>query len=324
MSDEQHFRYSTWVLAVPMVLVLAIWSVYLLELRLGLNLNTWGIYPRTLTGLRGVLASPWIHGSLDHLYNNTLPLGILTATLFYFYRPIAWRTLILGALLTGLLTWCIGRPSYHIGASGIIYLLASFIFFKGVFTRHYRLVALSLGVVFLYGSLLWYVFPIKEGISWEGHLSGALVGFLLAAFFRVRVPVPPKYDWEREDYREEDVPFMRQFDQEGNFIGSPESPDPGSPSSDIAGPDASGPYASGPDASGPYASGPDTSGPDTSGPDTPNVPAPPANPGSRRSPGRATVTYRYHYKPDGPDKRDGQDKPDGQDRPDGAENPKSK
>lgn len=288
MSDEQHFRYSTWVLAVPMALILAIWSVYLLELRLGLNLNTWGIYPRTLNGLRGILASPWIHGSLDHLYNNTLPLGILTATLFYFYRPIAWRTLILGTLLTGLLTWCIGRPSYHIGASGVIYLLASFIFFKGVFTRHYRLVALSLGVVFLYGSLLWYVFPIREGISWEGHLSGALVGLFLAAVFRARVPVPPKYDWEREDYREEDDPFMRQFDRDGNFIGLQEG-------------------------HGAEPPGPDTSGQDVRGPDTRKVPDRPLEPGQGDSARRVNITYRYHYKPDSKERPESGEKPDSRD-----------
>ncbi|MBC2839609.1 rhomboid family intramembrane serine protease [Robiginitalea sp. SC105] len=227
MSEVQHFRYSGRVITVPLGLVLGIWSVYMLELRLGLNLNSWGIYPRDLQGLRGVFTSPWIHGSLDHLYNNTLPLAILTAALFYFYRPIAWRTLIWGTLLTGILTWCIGRPSYHIGASGVIYLLASFIFFKGILTRHYRLVALSLGVVFLYGSLLWYIFPVKEGISWEGHLSGAVSGLIFAALLRVRLPSPPKYDWEREDYREDDDPFMQHFDRDGNFIETPGASDEG-------------------------------------------------------------------------------------------------
>jgi hypothetical protein len=99
--------------------------------------------------------------------------------------------------------------------------MASFIFFKGVLSRHYRLVALSLIVVFVYGGMLWYVFPIKEGISWEGHLSGALVGLGLAFALRTRLPPKPTYSWESPDYREEEDPFMRHFDADGNFIESP-------------------------------------------------------------------------------------------------------
>ncbi len=211
-------RYNNRVVLIPMVLILLIWTVYMVELRSGINLNSWGIYPRSLKGLRGIFASPFIHGSARHLYNNTIPLAVLTAALFYFYRQAAWKTLLLGGLLAGLLTWGIGRPSYHIGASGLIYLMASFIFFKGVLSRHYRLVALSLIVVFVYGGMLWYVFPIKEGISWEGHLSGALVGLGLAFVLRTSLPPKPKYSWESPGYREEEDPFMRHFDADGNFI----------------------------------------------------------------------------------------------------------
>ena len=225
MGDTSAFRYTNAVLLVPLGLMLSIWTVYMMELRLGINLNAWGIYPRTLRGLAGVVTGPFVHGSLGHLYNNTLPLVILTAALFYFYRPIAWKTLIAGTLLTGLLTWAIGRPSYHIGASGVIYLLASFIFFKGVFLRHFRLVALSLLVVFLYGGMIWYIFPIQDEISWEGHLGGALSGLLLAFALRAEVPAPKKYAWEKDDYREEADPFMRHFDADGNFIEDPDKGD---------------------------------------------------------------------------------------------------
>jgi membrane associated rhomboid family serine protease len=227
MSDT-HYRYTNAVVLVPMLLVLGIWSVFLLELRLQANFNSWGIFPRTFQGLRGILASPWIHGSLEHLYNNTLPLAVLSAALFYFYRNIAWRTLFLGVLISGFITWTIGRSSYHIGASGLIYVLASFIFFKGIITRYYRLVALSLGVVFVYGGLLWYIFPVLDEISWEGHLGGFLTGLLLAIFLKSPVPKEPKYAWESEDYREEADPFMRHFDDEGNFIDEPEGPEAGS------------------------------------------------------------------------------------------------
>ena len=91
---------------------------------------------------------------------------------FNFYKDIAYKILLFGGFLTGFLTWCIARESYHIGASGIVYLLFSFVFFSGIIRKHFRLVAISLIIIFLYGSMIWYVLPIKEGMSWEGHLSG--------------------------------------------------------------------------------------------------------------------------------------------------------
>jgi membrane associated rhomboid family serine protease len=203
-----------------MIAVLLIWTVFLIEVRLEVNLNVYGIYPRTLAGLGGILLSPFLHAGIEHLYNNTLPLAILLASLLYFYRNIAFRVLIYGLLLSGLITWLIGRPSYHIGASGIIYLLASFIFFKGIITKHYRLVALSLIVVFIYGGLLWYIFPVLDEISWEGHLGGFVTGIFLAFTLRAKVPAVKKYAWEAEDYKEEEDEFLRHFDEQGNFIES--------------------------------------------------------------------------------------------------------
>lgn len=220
VKEETYFRYTPAVLLVPMAAVLAIWSVYWVEVQFQVNFNTYGIYPRNLKGLRGIVFSPFIHGSISHLYNNSLPLMVLLGSLCYFYRNVAAKVLLWGFILTGLLTWIIARPSYHIGASGLIYLLASFIFFKGVRTKHYRLIALSLAVVFIYGGLLWYIFPVKEGISWEGHLSGFITGLLLAFLIRTPVPQKKKYAWEHEDYNEEDDPFLKQFDKDGNFIES--------------------------------------------------------------------------------------------------------
>ncbi len=218
MTEAQHFKFTNAVIIAPLVSVIAIWTVFWLELRLHTNFNEFGIVPQTFGGLRGILLSPFIHGSLEHLYNNTLPLGILTAALFYFYRKNALMVLCIGIVISGLGTWLIGRPSYHIGASGLIYVLASFIFFKGIFTKYYRLIALSLIVVFIYGSMLWYIFPVKEGMSWEGHLAGFLTGLLLAVFVRSHMPAAKKYDWEREDYDETDDVFLKHFDENGNFM----------------------------------------------------------------------------------------------------------
>ncbi|GGW23883.1 rhomboid family intramembrane serine protease [Arenibacter certesii] len=220
MTENTYFKFSNSVIVVPLFTVLAIWTVFFIELKFQVNLNHYGIYPRSFTGLRGIVLSPFLHGSVDHLYNNTIPIAILTAALVYFYRGIAYKVLLIGVLLSGLITWLIGRPSYHIGISGLIYVLATFIFFKGVLSKHYRLVALSLIVVFIYGSMLWYIFPVKEGISWEGHLGGFSTGLLLALTLRTSLPKPKKYDWEREDYNEEDDDFLKHFDENGNFIES--------------------------------------------------------------------------------------------------------
>lgn len=223
MVENNYFKFSNAVLIAPFSAVIAIWGVYWLELLLGTNFNVYGVFPRTLIGLRGVILSPLIHGSLEHLYNNTIPLAILTAALFYFYKNVAFKVFFYGILLSGLITWLIGRPSYHIGASGIIYVLASFTFFKGIFTKHYRLVALSLMVVFIYGSLLWYIFPVKDGVSWEGHLGGFLSGLVLAIILNVKAPIPKKFVWEHDHYNEEEDPFLQQFDADGNFIELPKS-----------------------------------------------------------------------------------------------------
>ena len=162
MSEERYFSFTPQVVLLPMLAVLSIWTVFWVEVKFQVNLNDYGIYPRTVKGLRGIIFSPFLHGSLEHLYNNTLPLVILCGSLAYFYRKVSIKVLVLGILISGMLTWLIGRPSYHIGASGLIYVLASFIFFKGIFTKHYRLVALSLLVVFIYGGLLWYIFSNRR------------------------------------------------------------------------------------------------------------------------------------------------------------------
>lgn len=216
-SNKLYF--SPEVLLIPLLFVIAIWVVFWIEIRWALDFNYLGVKPRSIEGLRGVLFSPFIHGSLKHLFNNSIPLFVLTSALFYFYRSIRWQVLLWGLFTTGILTWLIARPAYHIGASGIVYLLASFLFFKGIRSKQYQLTALSLAVIFLYGGLLWYVFPIDPQISWEGHLSGLIAGFLFAFVFKNNVLIEKRtYEWERPDYNPDLDPFMRQFDDDGNFF----------------------------------------------------------------------------------------------------------
>ena len=221
MNPSNPFKFSNRVVIYPLSFVLFIWLIYWFELRFGFRFNDMGIYPRTFYGLRGIFFSPFIHGSLEHLYHNSTPLLVLSVALFYFYRFIAWRVLLIGILFSGFLTWLIGSPGYHIGASGIIYVLMSFMLFKGILSKNHHLTALSLIVVFLYGSMLWYVFPVKDNMSWEGHLSGLIVGLVFSFVFRESIPKAVRYDWEHDQYDEMQDPFLRQFDEEGNFIESP-------------------------------------------------------------------------------------------------------
>ncbi len=218
MDDQQQFKYSTSVIAYPIGFVLLIWTVFWAQVRFFPQIKNFGIYPNTLEGLRGIVLSPFIHGDIEHIYHNSIPLFVLSMALLYFYRPIAWKVLLYGILVSGLITWLIGRPANHIGASGLIYVLVSFIFFKGVFAKHYRLIALSLMVIFLYGSMIWYVFPVKDGMSWEGHLGGLITGMLFSVIFRKTIAKPETYIWQQPDYKEDDDPFLKHFDANGNFI----------------------------------------------------------------------------------------------------------
>ncbi len=223
MSNQQQFKYSTGVIAYPVFFVMLLWLVFWMQVRFFPGIKSLGVYPLTLKGLKGIVLSPFIHSDIEHLYNNSIPLFVLSMALFYFYRKISWKVILYGILLSGLITWCIGRPANHIGASGLIYVLVSFIFFKGVFARHFRLVALSLLIIFLYGSMIWYVFPVEKGISWEGHLAGLITGFVFALIFRKAIAKPEKYVWQQPEYNEEDDPFLRHFDENGNFIEHIES-----------------------------------------------------------------------------------------------------
>ena len=224
---EKHFKFTNAVLAMPLFFVIFLWFVYWLEIRFNFDFVQNGIYPRTFSGLQGIIFSPFIHADIEHLYNNSLPLLVLLAALQFFYPKQSLQVITYGILLSGIITWSIGRENYHIGASGLIYVLFSFIFFKGIQTRHIRLVALSLAVIVVYGSLVWYVFPSPEimgnkSISWEGHLGGLLTGiFLSLLYVAPEFKKVPKDDWEKPDYNSKEDKFMQRFDENGNFVNLP-------------------------------------------------------------------------------------------------------
>ena len=209
-EEHKQFSFSPVIIAFPLYFVLLLWIVFWIEGNYNLYFTKYGMYPRTLTGLRGIVLSPFLHSGVKHLFNNSIPLLILLMSLLYFYRKIAMKVFIYGTLLSGLITWIIARDSYHIGASGIVYLLFSFILFSGIISKNKRLIAVSLIVIFLYGSMIWYILPVKEEISWEGHLSGFIVGLLFALYYRKHGPKPQKYEWEDEDYLDEEMVMLEQ------------------------------------------------------------------------------------------------------------------
>ncbi len=220
---DNPFQFTKAVILLPLFFVLTLWLVFWCELQFQHNLSHFGIYPREVYGLKGILFSPFLHSDIEHLTNNSIALLVLLPILRYFYKEQSFIVLFLGILFSGLGTWLLGRPSYHIGASGLIYALVSFIFFKGIFTKYYRLVALSFTIVILYGGSVWYMFPnVKEGISWEGHLAGFIVGLALALVLKTpQFSKPIFYEWEKPDFNPELDPFMKNFDEKGNFNPPP-------------------------------------------------------------------------------------------------------
>ncbi len=190
---------------IPTIVFISIlWLIFLLDHFLELNIYKLGVYPLKTYGLFGVVFSPLIHSSAKHLFSNTIPLIVLMWCLFYFYREIAFKTFFFLWLLSGFLTWIIGREAWHVGASGIIYSLSFFLFFSGILRKHIPLVAISLVVAFLYGSTVWNMTPwsmyLDTSVSWEGHLSGGVSGFIIAIIYRKHGPQKPKKVWIEDEY----------------------------------------------------------------------------------------------------------------------------
>lgn len=189
---------------IPSVVVLFMWLVRITETLSEADFTNLGIYPLAVKGLPGIFLSPFIHENFRHLLNNTLPLYMLSVALFFFYSEIALKILSWTWILTGLFVWLGGREAWHIGASGLVYGLASFLFFSGIIRRYYRLVALSLLIVFIYGEMVWGIFPgVDKNISWESHMLGFASGIILAVWYRKEGPQTPVVEWddEQEEYQ---------------------------------------------------------------------------------------------------------------------------
>ncbi|MBM3404095.1 MAG: rhomboid family intramembrane serine protease [Bacteroidetes bacterium] len=202
----------------PIFFLFLLWVIMIIDLHFHLELPQYGLYPLQKKGLIGILTMPLLHANLSHLMANSIPVLVLSAALFFFYEKIAWPVFFWIYLLSGLWTWFLARSDApHVGASGLIYGLAAFLFTSGVIRRDNRLAALSLLVAFLYGGLLWGVFPQffpMERISWEGHLMGLVAGFVIALFYKNQGPQRKQYEWEEEENEENEENEVNEVNED--------------------------------------------------------------------------------------------------------------
>jgi membrane associated rhomboid family serine protease len=187
--------------------VAALWCIHFFVYLFQLDLTFLGVYPRSFSGLKGILFGPLIHGSWQHLFFNSAPLVVLGTALLYRYQQSAMIAVTLLYLGSGVGVWLFARSSYHLGASGVTHGLMYFIFISGIMRRDRPSIALTLMVLFLYGGMLWTIFPHAPNISFESHLAGAVCGVLLAILLRHRDPpiAAKKYDWEDETSNQEEI-----------------------------------------------------------------------------------------------------------------------
>lgn len=197
--DKKHLIRSAWF---PLFFTLVLWLIKVIEMGYGFNFAVHGLYPLEPSGLQGILFAPFIHGSWKHLFNNTFPLLFLLWTLKYFYREIFWKVFLLIFFIHSFWLWFFGRDAFHIGASGIIYGLGAFLFVSGLIRRNSSLLSISMVVAFLYGSMVWGIFPLVEEVSWEAHLTGMLAGIFLAFYYRDFGPPPNIRRWKYSEYDE--------------------------------------------------------------------------------------------------------------------------
>lgn len=200
------------ILFFPFLFVLIMLSVKLFELVLGINFYEYGIYPRKIKGLAGILFAPILHGDALHVISNAIPLLVLGGGLFYYFKDLGYKIFFSIYFATGLWVWVAARPSYHIGASGVVYGLVTFFILSAILRKNKHLLFFSFLVIFLYGGLIWGIFPIKAQISWESHLMGAIAGLFMAWYYRNIGIQKEKYSWEINPASDDEV----DFDWSGN------------------------------------------------------------------------------------------------------------
>ncbi|MFQ5447639.1 MAG: rhomboid family intramembrane serine protease [Saprospiraceae bacterium] len=185
MEPQKSHIFSS--LRLPFRFMVLLWGVHFIQIVTGTDFGAYGIYPREMFGLRGILLAPLIHANMQHLVSNSAPLFLLAVMILYFYPRVALRSMAMIYVLTGVAVWLFARKVFHIGASGVIYGLVSFVFWSGIFRRNVKSIILALIVTFLYSGLFLGILPNQRGISWESHLLGGLVGIFTAYWYKEEI-----------------------------------------------------------------------------------------------------------------------------------------
>jgi len=169
----------------PILIIVAIlYAILFLDWLLPIKINSFGLIPRTQFGLIGIITSPFLHGNLLHLNSNAIPLIVMLITLITFYDKKVWKIVVGITLLSGILLWIFGRSANHIGASGMIYGLAAFLVFNGVMERNLKSIIISIVIAITYSGFVYGLTPFttRSGVSWDGHLFGAISGVLVSYY----------------------------------------------------------------------------------------------------------------------------------------------
>jgi membrane associated rhomboid family serine protease len=167
-------------------LVALFWIIELIDIATGNDLGIYGILPRTVIGLRGIIFAPFLHQNIYHLLLNTIPFIVLGSLVSLRGVDDFLEVSLFVMLVGGAGVWLVGRPAYHIGASGLIFGYFGFLATAGWYERRFSSIFISLVVLFLYGGLLQGVLPVRPFVSWEGHLCGLLAGAACARLSTLR------------------------------------------------------------------------------------------------------------------------------------------
>ncbi|WP_034474355.1 rhomboid family intramembrane serine protease [Aestuariibacter salexigens] len=189
-----------------LLMVSVLWVIKSSELMFHVDLSGLGLQPLVVSDLWSIFTAPIVHASLEHLFNNTLPLLLLLAFLHYGYPNSRWKVIGTVWVLSGIGVWLFAREANHLGASGINHGVFFFLFVVSLFRRDKSSIAIMMIAFFMYGGMTMTIFPREEHISFEYHFFGAVAGTLAALLWRHADPMPEvkRYDWEREEPDDDD------------------------------------------------------------------------------------------------------------------------
>lgn len=211
-KKEQSFILNNLIRSAWFVFIIA--AVHFIDWLIAFDFGTLGVLPRTISGIKGIFFMPLLHGDLGHLGSNSVPLFVLSFLMFTTYPKVAKQSFTIIYFLSGIAVWIFARQNYHIGASGVVYGLAFFLFAMGIMRKDFRSMALALLVVFLYGGIIWGLLPLQPGVSFEGHIFGALAGIFSAYLYKDVNKAPPRIRPEPEEGPVIEEPFWKPKEEE--------------------------------------------------------------------------------------------------------------